>query len=85
MVEEDLENPTTGKKERNTLQKNTLTWRETCGTSQLCDEGWRSSYFFPVKMSMATKWHLAWPCLPGRSFFFFLRRKRSDRVRERGG
>ena len=33
-------------------------------TSQLCEEGVRSSYFFPVKMSMATKWHFAWPCLP---------------------
>ena len=28
-------------------------------TSQLWDEGVRSSYFLPVKMSMATKWHLA--------------------------
>lgn len=33
-------------------------------TSQLWDEGVRSSYFLPVKMSTATKWHLAWPCLP---------------------
>ena len=33
-------------------------------TSQLCEEGVRSSYFLPVKMSMATKWHFAWPCLP---------------------
>ena len=28
-------------------------------TSQLCDEGVRSSYFLPVKISMATKWHFA--------------------------
>lgn len=33
-------------------------------TSQLWDDGVRSSYFLLVKMSMATKWHLAWPCLP---------------------
>jgi hypothetical protein len=30
----------------------------------LCDEGVISSYFLPVKMSMQTKLHLAWPCLP---------------------
>ena len=28
------------------------------------EEGVKSSYFLPEKMSMATKWHLAWPCLP---------------------
>ena len=33
-------------------------------TSQLWEEGVRSSYFLPVNTSMATKWHLAWPCLP---------------------
>ena len=33
-------------------------------TSQLCDDGCRSSSFLPVKMSIATKWHLACPCLP---------------------
>eukprot|EP00983_Pelagomonas_calceolata_P066416 1149032-Pelagomonas_calceolata.AAC.3 len=33
-------------------------------TSQLWEEGVRSSYFLPVKISMPTKWHLAWPCLP---------------------
>ena len=27
-------------------------------------EGDRSSNFLPVKMSMATMWTLAWPCLP---------------------
>lgn len=33
-------------------------------TSQLCEDGVRSSYFLPVKISMATKWHFACPCLP---------------------
>ena len=33
-------------------------------TSLLWEEGVRSSYFFPVKMSIPTKWHLAWPCFP---------------------
>ena len=28
-------------------------------TSLLWEEGVRSSYFLPVKMSMATKWHFA--------------------------
>ncbi len=37
-----------------------LTW----GTSMLWVEGERSSSFLPVKMSMATRWTLAWPCLP---------------------
>lgn len=27
-------------------------------------DGQRSSSFLLVKMSMATKWTLAWPCLP---------------------
>lgn len=33
-------------------------------TSLLCEEGVRSSYFLPLKMSTPTKWHLAWPCFP---------------------
>ena len=33
-------------------------------TSQLWEEGTISSSFFPLKISMPTKWHLAWPCLP---------------------
>ena len=33
-------------------------------TSLLWEEGVRSSYFFPVKISIPTKWHLAWPCFP---------------------
>ncbi len=33
-------------------------------TSQLWEEGTISSSFLPVKMSIATKWHLAWPCFP---------------------
>jgi len=33
-------------------------------TSQLWEEGVRSSYFLPVKISIATKWHFAWPCFP---------------------
>lgn len=33
-------------------------------TSRLCEDGTSSSIFLVVKMSMATKWHLAWPCLP---------------------
>lgn len=33
-------------------------------TSTLCVEGHMSSSFLPVKMSMAVKLHLAWPCLP---------------------
>ena len=32
--------------------------------SQLWDEGTISSSFFPLKISMATKWHFACPCLP---------------------
>jgi len=35
-----------------------------CLTSMLWEEGVISSYFLPVKMSMHTKLHLAWPCLP---------------------
>lgn len=38
--------------------------RETLGTSMLWVDGQRSSYFLLVKMSTATKWTLAWPCLP---------------------
>ena len=33
-------------------------------TSQLWDEGTISSSFFPLKISMATKWHFACPCFP---------------------
>ena len=33
-------------------------------TSRLCEEGTSSSIFLPVKISVAVKWHLAWPCLP---------------------
>lgn len=33
-------------------------------TSRLWEEGTSSSIFLPVKMSVAVKWHLAWPCLP---------------------
>lgn len=33
-------------------------------TSQLWEEGTISSSFFPVNISIPTKWHLAWPCLP---------------------
>jgi len=33
-------------------------------TSQLWEEGTISSSFFPLKISMATKWHFAWPCFP---------------------
>jgi hypothetical protein len=33
-------------------------------TSLLWEEGVRSSYFLPVKMSTPTKWHFAWPCFP---------------------
>mmetsp|Transcript_9397 Transcript_9397/g.24320 ORF Transcript_9397/g.24320 Transcript_9397/m.24320 type:complete len:246 (+) Transcript_9397:250-987(+) len=33
--------------------------RSTLGTERLWDEGTRSSIFFPVKMSTATKWHFA--------------------------
>ena len=36
----------------------------TKGTLVVCDAGTRSSIFLPVKMSCATKWHLAWPCFP---------------------
>lgn len=38
--------------------------RETRGTSILWVEGQRSSNFLPVKISIATRWTLAWPCLP---------------------
>ena len=30
----------------------------------LCVDGDKSSNFLPVKMSIATRWTLAWPCLP---------------------
>ena len=33
-------------------------------TSRLWEEGTSSSIFLPVKMSVAVKWHLAWPCFP---------------------
>ena len=33
-------------------------------TSQLWEEGTISSSFLAVKISIPTKWHLAWPCLP---------------------
>lgn len=33
-------------------------------TSRLCEEGTSSSILRCVKMSSATKWHFAWPCLP---------------------
>ena len=39
-------------------------YRKRTPTSMLAVEGDSSSYFLPVKMSMATKWHLAEPCLP---------------------
>ena len=33
-------------------------------TSQLWDEGTISSSFFPLNMSIPTKWHFACPCFP---------------------
>ena len=36
----------------------------TKGIEVVWPAGTRSSIFLPVKMSIATKWHLAWPCLP---------------------
>jgi hypothetical protein len=39
-------------------------WRRTLGTFMLWVEGQRSSSFLAVKMSMAVRWTLAWPCLP---------------------
>jgi len=36
----------------------------TTGTSMLWVDGHNSSSFLPVKISMATKWTLAWPCFP---------------------
>lgn len=44
-------------------QKKTRNMRR-CHTSQLWEEGTISSSFLAVKISIATKWHLAWPCLP---------------------
>merc|ERR1740131_35761 len=44
-----------------------MSWKSlrfTLGTSMLCVEGQMSSSFLPVKMSRATRWTLAWPCLP---------------------
>lgn len=38
--------------------------RVTLGTSMLCVEGEMSSYLRCVKMSVAIRWTLAWPCLP---------------------
>lgn len=48
------------------LEKHTSWYsvRLTTGTSMLWVEGHRSSSFLPVKMSMAIRWTLAWPCLP---------------------
>ena len=46
-----------------------------------------SSYFLPVKMSMATKWHLAWPCLPvcvlSFLFIYFLNRREREKKKKR--
>jgi len=38
--------------------------RQRLHTSQLWEEGTISSSFLEVKMSIPTKWHLAWPCFP---------------------
>merc|ERR1740129_1178610 len=38
--------------------------RFTKGTSKLCEQGQRSSYFLPVKMSSATMCAFACPCFP---------------------
>ena len=48
------------------LEKHTSWYsaRLTTGTSMLWVEGHSSSSFLPVKMSMAIRWTLAWPCLP---------------------
>merc|ERR1719229_786700 len=44
-----------------------ISWKSlrlTLGTSMLWVEGQISSSFFPVKISRATRWTLAWPCFP---------------------
>jgi hypothetical protein len=46
------------------VQTSWYSWRRTLGTSMLWVDGDRSSSFLPVNKSMATKWTLAWPCLP---------------------